>query len=230
MKDLIEIKKSNGGKDIVSARELYKFLELEERFSKWIDRMLSYGFEDQVDYTLYQMVHPQNQQLIKDYGLTLDMAKELSMIQRTEKGKQARRYFIECEKNLKEVSLPSTFSEALQLAANQAKKIEEQNIQIEESKLKIEFFDTVTQSKDWLDMGEVSKILNIKNLGRNNLYKKLRELKLINGDNQPYQQYVSSGCFKIVEVPKPLKNGGVKICLKLVISQKGIDYIIKKLK
>ena len=80
---------------IVSGRELYEFLEVKERFSKWWDRMIGYGFDKGVDYTPYQKVHPQNKQEVTDYWMKLDMAKELSMIQRTDKGKMARQYFIE---------------------------------------------------------------------------------------------------------------------------------------
>ena len=97
---LIQVAEKDG-KQVVSARELYEFFSIAERFSKWIERMFEYGFEENKDYTPYQKVHPQNKQQIQDYALTLDTAKEISMIQRTDKGKQARQYFIECEKQLK---------------------------------------------------------------------------------------------------------------------------------
>ncbi len=99
MNQLITITENNGNK-AVSARELHTFLESNERFSKWFNRMLEYGFEKDIDHTPYQMVHPQNNQEITDYALTLDTAKEISMIQRNDKGKQARRYFIEAEKQV----------------------------------------------------------------------------------------------------------------------------------
>ena len=87
MNELIKIEERNG-EQLVSSRELYDFLELSERFSKWWDRMIGYGFVEGTDYTPYQKVHPQNKQIIDDYVIKLDMAKELSMLQRTEKGKQ----------------------------------------------------------------------------------------------------------------------------------------------
>lgn len=105
MQEIIKITENNG-KSVVSARELYGFLESKERFSKWFDRMKEYGFENGIDYTPYQMVHPQNNQEQTDYALTLDTAKEISMIQRNDKGRQARRYFIECEKRLRD-SVPA---------------------------------------------------------------------------------------------------------------------------
>ena len=101
MNEIIKITERDGQK-IVSARELYEFLELKERFSKFIKRMFDYEFVEGVDYTPYQMVHPSNGQSVDDFALTIDTAKELSMLQRTPKGKLARLYFIECEKQLKQ--------------------------------------------------------------------------------------------------------------------------------
>lgn len=105
--ELIKINYSNNNEQVVSARDLYDFLELSERFSKWWDRMIGYGFTDGVDYTRVQkstVVNNGAKKEIGDYAIKLSMAKELAMIQRTEKGKQARLYFIECEKRLKEIS------------------------------------------------------------------------------------------------------------------------------
>lgn len=88
------------GQQVVSARELYEFLSPTERFGNWCKRMFSYGFIESQDYTLLTFLHPQNNQELTDYALTIDCAKEIAMIQRTDKGKQARLYFIECEKQL----------------------------------------------------------------------------------------------------------------------------------
>ncbi len=102
MKELIKIE-TKGSSQVVSARELHKFLESAERFSKWFDRMKEYGFELNEDYTPYFLVHPQNKQENEDYAITLDCAKQIAMLQRNEKGREARQYFIACEKELKAV-------------------------------------------------------------------------------------------------------------------------------
>ena len=118
MSDLIKITTNEEGKQLVSARELHEFLEIGKVFGAWINDMIGYGFEENVDYTTYwsdskngnaveylgspQKMSANGYEL--DYIITIDMAKELSMIQRTEKGKQARKYFIQCEKKLKEVA------------------------------------------------------------------------------------------------------------------------------
>ena len=100
--ELIPISTNSENEPIVSGRELYAFLKIKERFSKWFDRHLEFGFQLDIDYTPYQMVHPRNKQEFTDYAMTLDMAKEVSMLQRNEKGKEARQYFIQVEKFYKQ--------------------------------------------------------------------------------------------------------------------------------
>jgi anti-repressor protein len=102
MNELIKISLNENQQQVVSARDLYRHLEVKTEFPKWCNRMFEYGFEDGKDYI--EVVAKKDDNLkggsntLIDYALKLDMAKELSMIQRTEKGKQARLYFIECEK------------------------------------------------------------------------------------------------------------------------------------
>jgi phage anti-repressor protein len=101
--NLINVQNNNGVL-LVSARELHEGLEISERFSKWFERMLSYGFEENVDYVVCTKVYTANQhggeKEFIDYALKINMAKEIAMIQRNEKGKQVRKYFIECEQKL----------------------------------------------------------------------------------------------------------------------------------
>lgn len=102
IEELIPISQKNGQR-VVSARDLYNFLECTERFQSWFDRQLQYGFIENQDFTsvkTFTLVNNGADREIQDYAITLDMAKEISMIQRSDKGKQARRYFIECEKRL----------------------------------------------------------------------------------------------------------------------------------
>jgi anti-repressor protein len=98
MKEIIKITGQNGQK-IVSARELHQFLEVETDFTTWCKRMFEYGFEEGMDFTPI-LGKSTGGRPSMDYALTLDTAKEISMLQRSEKGKQARQYFIECEKKL----------------------------------------------------------------------------------------------------------------------------------
>ena len=111
MNTLINIKEENG-KQVVSARELHYFLESKAKFTDWCERMFEYGFSENKDYVLVSQKcetnNPKNPfTTLIDYALTLDTAKEISMIQRSEKGKQARQYFIDCEKVVKGIVPPS---------------------------------------------------------------------------------------------------------------------------
>ncbi len=131
MKELIKIVSTKQG-EVVSLKELHKFLEVKTNPVLWATRMFEYGFVEDLDYITIKSERSDNKQVvIKDFALTLDCAKEISMIQRTPKGREARLYFIACEKKLRQLNVPQTYSEALLLAANQAKKLEIQSKQLE---------------------------------------------------------------------------------------------------
>lgn len=102
MTELIKVNTNEQGSKVVSARELYDFLEVKTDFSKWCSRMFEYGFEENKDYSLVKIGERSAHNKI-DYALTLDTSKEIAMIQRSKKGKQARQYFIECEKVVEQI-------------------------------------------------------------------------------------------------------------------------------
>ena len=104
MNELITINIDESGKQTVSARELHEFLEVGKDFSTWIkDRINQYGFIENQDFLVFTGIgeNPSGGRPAKEYHITIDMAKELSMVERNEKGKQARQYFIECERRLR---------------------------------------------------------------------------------------------------------------------------------
>lgn len=108
----------NNGKRAVSARDLYNFLGCSERFQSWFDRQLQYGFVEDLDYTsvkTFTVVGNGAERTIDDYAMTIDMAKEVSMIQKNERGKDARRYFIEREKELQSIKNSSIESRKIGL-------------------------------------------------------------------------------------------------------------------
>ena len=106
--ELIKIRVENG-QQLVSARELYEFLGTTERFSSWFERYCKYGFEENIDFTSvknFTVVNNGAKKELQDYAMTIEMAKEFSMLQRTERGKEARKYFIACERKLKQLNDP----------------------------------------------------------------------------------------------------------------------------
>lgn len=99
--ELIKVEVNNNNEKCVSGRELHKVLEIGTQYTKWFDRMCEYGFVENIDYvTISQkrLTAQNNETTYIDHIIKLDMAKEIAMIQRTEKGKQVRLYFIEIEK------------------------------------------------------------------------------------------------------------------------------------
>lgn len=154
MEELIKLTKDDKGISVVSGRELHDFLEVTERYSSWFLRMTKYGFEESVDYVGCKVFNTLAKQELQDHALTLDMAKEISMIQRTDKGKQARQYFIEVEKAYKQgqtqYKLPQTFSEALIELAKEVKKNEV-------LKPKADKYDRYLSSKGLITITEIAK-------------------------------------------------------------------------
>lgn len=111
MYELLNIKVKDG-KQLVSARELHEYLEVKTRFSLWIEQYVKkdnkYGFIENIDFTsvvITTVVNRGARRELEDYALTVDMAKEIGMLTGTEKGKIARRYFIQCEKLTKQISI-----------------------------------------------------------------------------------------------------------------------------
>lgn len=248
MNELIKITTNEEGKKLVSARELHEFLESKERFSKWWEKVSSekdYGFENGIDYTPYQMVHPSNNQEIIDYVMGIEMSKEISMISKLPKGKEARKYFINCEKKLIEISRKASLLEAIYnggqegiLASKQLTELEVKEAttpllaKIEEDKPLVDFAENIVSSSDNIQVGDFAKIIKDENikLGRNKLYEWLRENKYIMKDNKPYQNRVDQGLFLMDEYVynTPYKKGCIGF--KTLISPKGQIYLMEKLK
>jgi len=99
----------------------------------------------------------------------------------------------------------------------------------QENKPKVEFYNEVTGSSDTIDMKEVAKVLNC-GMGRNKIFEMLRDKKILDNHNQPYQKYVDNGYFRVVESKYVTNDGEVKISLKTVVYQKGLDFIRRQIK
>ena len=244
MTELIKITTNDEGKQLVSARELHEGLEIKTRFNDWVNRMIEYGFEENIDYTAItqkRVTAQGNEISFTDYIITIDMAKEICMIQRTDLGRKYRKYFIECEKKLKQLQTPSyMIDDPIERAMawieeqKQKKLLQQQNqkqqLLLEEQQPKVEFYDDVAGSKDAVAMKEVAKVLGIKGMGRNKLFKFLRDKKILDRNNMPYQEYVDRGYFRVIEQRYNTNNGDIKITFTTLVYNKGIEYIRKLLK
>ena len=236
MTELIKITTNDEGRQLVSARELHEGLEVKSKFADWIkNRINKYGFEKDEDYTTLSK-NLENGGKETDYIITIDMAKELCMVENNELGRQYRKYFIECEKKLKQQAPQDYLSALKQLVAAEEERIklqqqnQKQQLLLEEQQPKVEFYDDVAGSKDAVAMKEVAKVLGIKGMGRNKLFKFLRDRKILDRNNMPYQEYVDRGYFRVIEQRYNTNNGDIKITFTTLVYNKGIEFIRKLLK
>ena len=148
--ELIKLTKNEQGIETVNARELHAFLEVKSKFADWFkNRVSDFGFIENSDFVSASKFLERGGRTI-EYFISIDMAKELSMIERSDKGKQARLYFIECERIAKAKQVPQSFAEALQLAANQAKQLEAQAA-------KVNYFDKVCDTTGLVNATQVGQ-------------------------------------------------------------------------
>ena len=219
----------------VSARELHQFLEVGTKFQDWFPRMCEYGFSEGVDFNPLKIENVLSQKRertysLMDYQLTLDMAKELCMIQRTERGKQARQYFIEIEKRWND---PETLmARALKMADEKIGRLESR---IESEKPKVLFADSVCASKNSILVGEMAKLLkqNGVDIGEKRFFRWLRENGYLiarygTDYNMPTQKSMELKIFEIKETSITHSSGTVTVSKTPKLTGKGQQYFINK--
>lgn len=177
-------------------------------------------------------INPQNGQEYPMFVMNRDGFTLLAMGFTGEKALQFKLEYINAFNKMEETiknggfNVPKSFREALLLAAEQQAQIEQQQMRIEEMKPKEEFFDQVTDSKDACDMATVAKVLNM-GVGRNKLFEILRDKKVLQERNAPYQSYIDRGWFRVIESKYTKPNGDMCINYKTIVYQKGVDGIRK---
>ncbi|MDD5006761.1 MAG: antA/AntB antirepressor family protein [Candidatus Omnitrophica bacterium] len=207
MNELIKITENDKGEKLVSARELHEYLGNKRQFADWMNqRILQYGFIENQDYTSFHSFVKRKVGASKriEYAITLDMAKELAMVENNEKGKIARQYFIAVEKEAirrllfsKHPAVPTTFAEALELAAKQQREIETQKREILVLAPKADFADKVILVDGLIEMSMAVKLLKLP-YGRNIFFKLLRFSGVFfKSRNEPLQKYIEMGYFQV---------------------------------
>ena len=229
-----EIIKVNFENETVSARDLYESVNNgKERFSKWFERQLQYGFVEGEDYSNpFQKVRVQKEgnrnveREVEDYDLSIDMAKQICMVQKTDKAKQVRQYLIQLEKAWN--SPEAVMARALQMANN---TIENLKLTIEEQRPLVEFANKVSNSSNLIDMGKMAKLLKDENIniGRNRLFEWLRKKDILMRNNIPYQRYIDGGYFQVKESTFETPYG-TKTQQTTFVTGKGQIYITEKLR
>lgn len=124
--------------------------------------------------------------------------------------------------------VPKTLPEALRAYADEVEKRELAEKQVALMSPKADFFDSVADSKDAIPIGEAAKVLNM-GIGQNNLFKLLREKSILRHNNQPYQEYIDRGYFRVIEQKYDVR-GETRINIKTLVYQKGLEYIRQTIK
>ena len=231
----------DGNEPTVSARELYKSLEISKRFSAWFETN-SQGFIENEDYTsVLTGTEVQNNggvqiRELKDYSLSVDMAKHICLMSRTEKGKECRQYLIDLEKawNTPE----QIFARALKMADQTIAKLKDANKslvkKIEADRPKTIFADAVSASHTSILIGDLAKLIcqNGYQIGQKRLFQWMRDngYLMVSGSsrNMPKQKYVEQGLFEIKESNVQNPDGSVRITRTTKVSGKGQLYFVNK--
>lgn len=217
---------------VVSARELHKGLKIKTRFNEWVSQNFK-EFEGEQDYMSAVATADMPNGGVKhinDYILTIDMAKQLCLMSRTELGKKYRKYFLELERKWNDPQEVVKRGYAILQNENARLKIENQAM-----KPKALFADSVAASHTTILIGELAKILrgNGINIGANRLFQWMRDQGYLisrkgTDYNMPTQRSMNLGLFKIKESTITHSNGSVSISKTTKVTGKGQQYFINK--
>ncbi|WP_231566855.1 phage antirepressor KilAC domain-containing protein [Pectobacterium betavasculorum] len=223
---------------LVSAKRLHVFLGVGRDFTNWIKgRISQYGFISDQDYMIVENLSSpkrasskSRQQIEHDYLITIDMGKELAMVERNEKGREVRRYFINCERQAKAAAnIPQTLPEALRLAADMAEKAGHLENQLMAIAPKVDFADRVSEISKGISIPNYAKAVG---LGPIKLFEWMRSQGiLITGGqrhNLPMQRLIDSGYFTVRQGTYET-NGEVRASFTTMLTGKGEQWLTKKL-
>ena len=201
-------------RDIEKLNKSYENLQLLKIEESFRIRELPNGGHKKESY--YELTKLQTMDLMTGYNIEL----RIKVIRRWEELENS------LNGNQNVISLPQNYEEALEHLLVQVKENKKLIAENKEMQPKADFYDAVVQSEDTIDVGQVAKVLAIKGYGRNNLFKLLREQKVLMHNNQPYQKYIDCGYFKQIETQWYDRKAEIThIGLKTVVYQKGLDFI-----
>lgn len=233
MNELINVTLNDNHEPVVSGRQLHEALDVKTRYNDWFNRMTEYGFIENQDYlaiTQKRVTAQGNSTNQVDHIIKLDMAKEIAMIQRTERGKQVRQYFIQVEKDFN--SPEKIMARALLMAD---KKVHQLEAKIEADRPKVLFAEAVSASHTSILVGELAKLLkqNGVDMGANRLFSWLRThgylIKRNGRDwNMPTQKSVEMGLIRVKETSITHADGHITVSKTPLVTGKGQQYFINK--
>lgn len=234
MNELIRINRKdiNGNAvNTVNARELHAFLEVGKDFSTWLkDRIEQYNFIENQDFIIFPETGEKSGRgrPAKEYYLSLDMAKELAMVERNEKGKQARQYFIECERRANNpVELLNDPAQLRNLLANYSEKVIALENKVAEQTPKAEGFDRIANADGLLNLTNAAKSLNVR---PKDLFDFLQAKKWIyrrvgGRSYSAYQDKIQCGYLTHKVYAMALDDGTERIREQVVVTPRGLTKL-----
>ncbi len=207
MNDVIKIEYTENETQMVDARDLHRALDVQTDFKDWIVRRIEkFGFRVGIDFCS-KLSESTGGRPAREYLITLNMAKELCMVENNEKGRVVRQFFIKIEEAWNRPEM--VVARALKIAHKQ----------LEEWKPKVLAFETFLSAKNAQSVGVVAKMFG---MGRNRFFQMLRDAKILMSDNIPYQDYMKY--FEVID--KPIKVGDeIQNKPVTLITPAGIEYL-----
>ena len=238
MNELIKISYNKSDEPVVSGRDLHEKLEVKTAYKDWFPRMCEYGFEESKDFNSLKFEQVQYEgerevrRMLTDHIITLDMAKQIAMIQRTDKGKEIREYFIEIEKAWS--SPEKLMARALKVAERTISQLETtvavQSQQLAEAAPKVSYYDLILNCKDLISISKIAKDYGMSAVKMNDL---LRDMGIQYRQGNVwllYQKYAAQG-YTSTKTHEYIGSDGTNHAKTATYwTQKGRLFIYNKLK
>lgn len=234
MNNLINVTLNEKQEPVVSGRQLHQVLGVKTEYKKWFSRMTDYGFTENEDFVRVTQKCPTlgGVQNTTDHVLKLDMAKEIAMIQRTEKGKQIRQYFIQVEKDFN--SPEKIMARALKIADSKIISLEHKNevlqLELEEARKQTDYLDLILQTKDMLTTTQIAQDYGMSANKFNQILKQVGIQRKVNGQWILYTKYQGKGYIASRTFDYVGKDNKVHSKITTVWTQVGRRFIYEKLK
>lgn len=234
MHNLINVTLNENQEPVVSGRQLHQVLGVKTEYKKWFSRMTDYGFSENEDFlkVTQKCLTSSTGQNMTDHVLKLDMAKEIAMIQRTNKGKEVRQYFIQVEKDFN--SPEKIMARALKIADRKIISLEHKNealqLELEEARKQTDYLDLILQTKDMLTTTQIAQDYGMSANKFNQILRQVGIQRKVNGQWILYTKYQGKGYIASRTFDYVGKDNKVHSKITTVWTQLGRRFIYEKLK
>ena len=238
MNNLINVTLNENQEPVVSGRQLHQALGVKTAYKDWFKRMTEYGFTENEDFNplKFEQVRTEGKREVKremtDHVLKLDMAKEIAMIQRTDKGKEVRQYFIQVEKDFN--SPEKIMARALKIADRKIISLEHKNealqLELEEARKQTDYLDLILQTKDMLTTTQIAQDYGMSANKFNQILKQVGIQRKVNGQWILYTKYQGKGYIASRTFDYVGKDNKAHSKITTVWTQLGRRFIYEKLK